>query len=351
MKNFFSLTFLGIVLLLINPVLSFSMQASSKGPLLTDSVKFRVNMSYMVSNGTFHPSTDTVYLKSFQFNDSLAAPMHKMDSSYVYELTYILTSGVVYSYKYLMVHAGTVIHENVDSMTRLYRVHDTLSEVTNFFNNYNPATIPMTFNCDMYYQIRAGHFIPTVDYLDVAANFNNYAASDILYAKSKDSLYVTTLFLDTILYNNPVLKFKFRFNANDSTEELQGDSGRIYLLHDTTGSSVNFYTCWYNNIDPNVPVLPIAYNVSIQSVQDSIVPNKIFSGTYSYEDYNLKPEGKSIYKWYRTDSIGGTLTLIQDTSLNYSVDSVTDIDKSLVFEVTPVTTDSIVGLPVRAYTG
>jgi len=219
--------------------------------------------------------------------------------------------------------------------------------VTNYFNNYNPATIPMTFNCDLYYQIKAGHFFPSVDYLDVAGNFNNGGAYDVLYPRSKDSIYSVTIFLDTAIYRNYLLRFKFRFNGDTATEELKSDSNRTYTVHDTTGNNPDSYTCWYNNIDPRIPALPIAYDLSIQ---DSLIAKKILSGIYSYEDYNLKPEGKSLYKWYRADSIGGVLTLIQDTSLNYTIDSASDIGKYLVFEVTPVTFDSVVGLPVRVFT-
>ena len=346
MKKKISLPFTGIFLFLFSPVLSTSMKAQSKGPLLTDSVKFSVNMSYMVSNGTFNPTVDTLLMKSYQINDSLSTPMKRIDSSYVYELTFLLVTGVVYSYQYSIHHAGTDTPEHADSLTRLIRVSDTLTKVTNYFNNFNPATIPMTFNCDLYYQIKAGHFVPSVDYLDVAGNFNNGGAYDVLYQKSKDSLYTVTLFLDTALYRNPVLKFKFRFNGDSGTEELQGDSSRTYTLHDTIGNNPDIFTCWYNNIDPRIPALPIAYNLFIQ---DSLIAKKTLTGIYTYEDYNLKPEGKSIYKWYRTDSIGGALTLIQDSSINYTLDSVADIGKYIVFEVTPVTKDSVVGLAVRVY--
>jgi hypothetical protein len=347
MKNLLSKTFRVVLLFLLTSAIHTSVKAWSNGPLLTDSVKFRVNMSYMVSNGTFHPSSDTLVMKSDQINDSLPSPMQRPDSTYIYEITYLLTSGVVYSYQFNIHHAGIIINENVDSFTRLIRVKNTLNTVTNYFNNFNPATIPMTFNCDMYYQIKAGHFFSSVDYLDVAGNFNNGGAYDVLYPRSKDSIYTVTVFLDTALYRNTVLKFKFRFNGDSATQELNGDSSRTYTLHDTIGNNPDTYTCWYNNIDPRIPALPIAYNLSIQ---DSLIAKKILTGIYSYEDYNLKPEGHSLYKWYRADSIGGVLTLIQDTSLNYTIDSVTDIGKYLVFEVTPVTFDNEVGLAVRVYT-
>jgi hypothetical protein len=347
MKNIFFSAIAGIFLFLLSPRISSSMNAQNTGPLLTDSVKFRVNMSYMVTNGTFNPGTDTVMMKSNQVNDSLSAPMKQMESSYIYEITYLLTTGVTYSYQYNIHRAGTITNENADSLTRLIRVRDTLTIVNNFFNNYNPASIPMTFNCDLWYQIKAGHIIPSVDFLDVAGNFNNGGANDVLYPKSKDSLYSVTLFLDTALLQNPLLTFRFRINGDSATEELVVDSTRTYTLHDTVGNNPDVFTCWYNNIDPGVPALPIAYNLSIQ---DSLIIKKILTGIYSYEDYNLKPEGRSLYKWYRADSLGGALTLIQDTSLNYKVDSASDIGKYLAFEVTPVTQDSIVGLPVIVFT-
>jgi hypothetical protein len=345
-KHFFS-AFPIIFLFLLSPVFSSFVNAQDGSPLLKDSVKFRVNMSYMVSNGSFNPSTDTILLRSLQLSDSLPIIMQRVDSSYVYEKTFYLTTGLVYYYKFSIYHAQTVIPEMADSLTRLIRVRDTLTIVTNYYSNYNPATIPMTFNCDMYYQVKAGHFVPSVDYLDVAGNFNNSGAYDVLYVKSKDSIYSVTIFLDTALYRNPLLKFKFRMNGDSTTEELQGDTNRIYTLHDTTGNNPNIFTCWYNNIDPRVPALPIAYNVSIQ---DSLIAKKILTGIYSYEDYNLKPEGKSRYKWYRADTIGAAWTLIQDTSLSYTIDSVADIGKYLVFEVTPLTQDSVAGLPVSVYT-
>ena len=73
------------------------------------------------------------------------------------------------------------------------------------------------------------------------------------------------------------------------------------------------------------------------------------SGIYTYEDYNFKPEGYSIYKWYRTDSPIGDLTLIGDTTISYTLDSIADIGKYIVFEVSPVTYDGIIGEPVRAF--
>jgi len=149
------------------------------------------------------------------------------------------------------------------------------------------------------------------------------------------------MFMDTALIGEQ-LKFKFRFNGNWATSELPGDSSRTYTL---TGSADSF-TAWYNNIDPSVPSLPFVYDLGIQ---DTLYPARTVIGRYSYEDYNLKPEGKTRYQWFTADTIGGPVTPI-DTAyhISYTIDSLF-LGKYLVFQVTPLTKDSIVGLPVKVY--
>ena len=311
-------------------------------PFLSDTVHIRVNMTYMVQNGTFHPGTDTVDIAG-TMNNWKGEILQRIDTSDIYSITYLLPDNAVYSYKF-RIRNGDTIPENVDSMSRFIRVWDTTMIVTNYYNNVNPAVFPMTFNCNMYYQIHAGHFSPATDFLDVAGNFNNDGEQkhEFLFPKSADSMYALTLFFDTAMLATPELKFKFRKNGNWETAELQGDSSRTYTL---TGNSDSF-TCWYNDIDPNVPSLPFVYNVVIL---DSIVSKNTVTGAYSYEDYNLKPEGESVYRWYTADSIGGALTEIDSAwYINYTIDSLL-IGKYLVFEVKPVTVDSVVGLPVRAW--
>ena len=309
-------------------------------PLLTDTVHFQVDMSYMVQNGVFFPETDTVDITG-SMNNWKGDTLHRLGSSYIYKITYVLPIASVYSYKF-RIRAADTIAETVDSMSRFIRVGDTTMTITNYYNNVNPATIPMTFNCNMYYQIKAGHFSPAVDYLDIAGNFNNQGAHDVLFPKSTDSIYALTLFFDTAMVAGPPLSFKFRFNGNWETAELQNDSSRTFTLTNT----VNSFNCWYNNIDPAVPSLPFVFNVSIQ---DSVVFKHTVTGAYNYEDYNLRPEGKSVYQWYIADSIGGELTAIDSAwNINYTIDTLL-IRKYLVFEVKPVTTDSVAGLPVQAW--
>jgi hypothetical protein len=311
-----------------------------KGPLLNDTVHFMVNMSYMIQNGTFDPVTDSIDITG-TMNDWGGNVLHRIGKSDTYGITFLLPIASVQSYRFRICSSDTV-QETVDAMSRYVRILDTTMTVTNYFNNFNPATVAMTFNCDLYYQIKAGHFSPAVDYLDVAGNFNNGGANDVLFPKYEDSLYSLTMFFDTAMIGGDPLLFRFRFNGNWETAELSADSNRTFTLK----AEDNSFDCWYNNIDPTVPSLPFVYNVYIG---DSLYYLKNITGRYTYEDYNLMPEGISLYQWYTADSIGGALTPIDSAwHVVYKVDSLYH-GKYLAFEVTPVTVDSVAGLSVLAW--
>jgi hypothetical protein len=101
----------------------------------------------------------------------------------------------------------------------------------------------------------------------------------------------------------------------------------------------------------NAQTPPRAYDVSIQGNQHV---NHVLSGAYSYADTNNRPEGNSIYRWYRADSVTQPDPVAIDSAfyIAYVVDSL-DKGKYLAFEVTPVaagTGDSTVGTPVRVWT-
>ena len=340
MRKSFTTVFIRIILTIFPLLACIYTNGQGKEPRLSVTVHFQVNMSYMVENGSFHPATDSVLIGG-TMNTWIYAGMRSLDSAYLYEATFDRPIASVDSYRFAIKNSDTT-YETVDPMSRFIRVTDTTMTVLNYFGNYNPAAVAMTFNCNMYYQIKAGHFSPAVDFLDVAGNFNNEGAHDILFPRQTDSIYALTMFFDTAMISGPPLTFKFRINGSWETAELQGDTSRT----DSLAAQNNSYTCWYNNIDPTVPALPIAYNVAIQ---DSIVSKHTVTGTYNYEDYNLKPEGKSLYQWYLADSTGGALTAIDSAwHVTFTIDSLY-IGKYLVFEVKPITSDSVVGLPVQAW--
>jgi hypothetical protein len=269
--------------------------------------------------------------------------MIRQGDGYIYQLTYVLAVNGYYTFKFRINSADTVYQEEADPSTRAFRVGDSTQTILNYYSNYNPGVIPMVFKCDMYYQIRSGNFSPAIDYLDVAGNFNDWGKNRIeLFPSSADSIYSFTIYYDTAAIPTIPFKFKFRFNGDSATTELQGDSNRVFTM---TAANHTFF-CWYDDIDPTVPALPFAYNVTIN---DSIVSKHTVTGAYNYGDYNLKPEGKSVYKWYTAIEMGGALSVIDSAwTVNYTIDSLL-IGKYLVFEVKPITIDSVVGLAVQAW--
>ena len=307
-----------------------------------DTVHLQVDMELMFTSGLFHPATDTVEVEG-TMNPDTVKMMERQGYGYVYQLTYVLPVNGYYTFKFRINSTDTVYVETFDPSTRAFRVNDTTQTIFNYYNNYNPALISMVFDCDMYYEIKSGHFSTAIDYLDVAGNFNNWGNDRVeLFPRSTDSIYSFAIYYDTAAIPTVPFEFKFRFNGDSATMELQGDSNRVYTM-----TTVNHhFFCWYNNIDPSVPSLPFVFNVAIQ---DSIMSKRTVTGTYNYEDYNLRPEGKSVYQWYLADSVGGALTAIDSAwYINYTIDSL-QIGKYLIFEIKPITIDSVVGLPVQAW--
>jgi hypothetical protein len=311
-------------------------------PTAFDTVIFRVDMSYMASNGQFNPLTDTVRLAGSMTNWGAGVPMERTDTgSLVYATSFVLVYGVNYDFLLRLETPDTTLTENVDPYSRKVHVWDSTMTVSLYYGNINPSKVAVKFTCNMYYQVKAGHFSTAADYPDITGNFNGWTKRDLLFADATDSLYSLVLLIDTTWINKD-LRFKFQFNGNDSTTELQGDSARTY----TVVAGTNVYSCWYNNIDPTIPALPIAYNVQILG---SLEHKQVVTGAYTYEDYNLKPEGSSKYQWFLADSIGGALSILDTArTINLTIDT-SFIGKYIVFEVIPLTRDSLSGVPVKAW--
>jgi hypothetical protein len=210
----------------------------------------------------------------------------------------------------------------------------------------------------MAYQINAGHFIPKHDYLDVAGDFNGWTGFDVLFkrdtAVSPDSIYALTLNVaKTFINGKSVAGFKFRINGDWNTSEFPngGPNRQLTPLHDTVGGVKNIVDVWYNDLNPNIPTPPWAYNVSIKG--ELLVPDTL-TGLYTYEDVNYLPEGVSTYKWFRADSVSqaNPVEITGATTTSYIL-TTADGDKFIGFEVTPIAQgpgDSLVGKPVRVFT-
>lgn len=306
---------------------------------------FRIDMTYMLDS-LFDPGSDVVKIAGTMNNWVPSPAMQQTDTTNWYQISYPLEPGETYQYKYLIQKDTLDIYEVTDSVPRQFRAPDTLITVPSYFDDFNPDRLKMIFACTMNYQIEAGYFTPGSDYLDIAGTFNNWGNYDLLYDTGSDSLYKLTLFFDTTQVILPPVQFKFRINGLWQTAELQGENPRFYQLHQPTPENPNFFTCWFDNLNPYIPTPPWVTAVTIQG---TLATESVLTGMYIYHDINGIPEKGSRYQWYHADSYGGELTPLDSAStINYLLDSL-DIGKYMVFEVTPVAGDSVAGETVRVF--
>jgi hypothetical protein len=332
---------------------SGSVMKGVNAPLVPDSgqILFQVDMSQWVARGLFHPSIDSIDMPGTMNNWAGSATLQKVDTTLIYQIALALESLTVQEFRF-RINRDT---NNAELISHMYRVPKDTTTVKYMYNDFDTTTVPITFRCHMFYQIKAFHFnpLPQYDYLDVAGTFNGLGAYDLLFDRGHDSIYQVTLNLPKTLISPVVpIRFKFRINGNWNTSEFpDGGPFRSYFLQDTTGGVQNLVDVWYDNKNPAIPAPPVAYNVYIQG---NYAAKQILTGSYSYEDYNLLPEGTSLYRWYLADSTTQVnLVPVGDSTINYVVDSL-NAGKYIAFEVTPVasgTGDSLIGKPVRAWTG
>jgi hypothetical protein len=309
---------------------------------------FLVNMYFARYYGLFDPETDSVYILG-TMNNWAGEKLSRIDSTLNYSLTLALEPGETHEFKY-RINADSAGLELLFKPNRIMRVPDTLLTISSDFNNFNPAKREITFQCNMEYYIRAHHFDPAADYPVISGNFNVNSRENVLFDQDNDSIYQLSIYLDTIWFSQSPLEFRFGISEDPARSELSGKPPRNYIFHDTTGQNPNFYTCYYNDLDPSIPTPPWVYNVDINGL---LIYKKTISGTYNYENVNGIPEGLTRYQWYRCDNALGLNAVAIDsaTAINYTIDTV-DISQWLVFEVTPVAVsgDSAIGKPVRVVT-
>ena len=320
----------------------------------TGQVLFQVDMSQWAAKGKFNPATDSIDMPGGFNNWIGSATLLRKDTSLVYQLLLYMDSLTVQEFRFRINHDSSRTEFNSVGY-HMFRVPSHPATVRYMFDNFDTTTVPMTFTCDMYYQIKTGFFNPNpyMNFVDVADSMNTWGAYNVLFDTEHDSVYQATINLPRTLISTQIpIKFKFRINGNWGTSEFPDGNFRTYYLKDTIHGLQNSVDVWYDDQNPGIPTPPRAYNLYIQG---SHYVGSTLTGAYYYEDINLLPEGLSIYKWYREDSITQANPELRsdDTTINYLLDT-TDYDKYIIFEVTPVaagTGDSLVGKPVRTWTG
>ena len=98
----------------------------------------------------------------------------------------------------------------------------------------------VTFNVNMNYQIQLGNFDSSVDFVDVAGNFNDWGGSGAMDDSDGDGIYSVVVNGLDVDY---LCEFKFRINGNWDTSEFPGGANRTY----TVVEGENIVNVWYND--------------------------------------------------------------------------------------------------------
>ena len=169
MKNFtFKRTnlIMPIISLVIFSSVSFGQMKKANIPSIT--VTFRVDMTYQIANGNFHPFSDSLDVPGTMNFWGGSPRMSAVSGSLLYEYVYTLDSNSIQQYKYRINRNDTTSEFPNGGPNRMYRVPNHSDTVTSVYNDYDPGTVPMTFKCHMGYQMKMGRFDKTTDYLDIA---------------------------------------------------------------------------------------------------------------------------------------------------------------------------------------
>jgi hypothetical protein len=312
---------------------------------------FRVDMTQQYMLGLFDPIVDSVDMPGSINGWAGSVAMQREGFSLVYSLTYTtLDPNSTIEFRFRFRGEMTSMETPNCGPNRMYLVPNHADTTSYIWSDYQPGTVPVTFKCHMSVQIKMNNFNKTDDYLNIAASINNYGGYDVLYDRSTDSTYEICFNVDTSMVSNQTpIEYKYRINGDTATEELKGQPNRIARVQDTAGGHQNIYEVWYNDVDPSVPAPPVASNVSIQG---DLKVGHTLTGAYTYEDINGDPEGASIYRWFRADSVSQVVpdTIPGESTINYLL-AAADSGKYIAFEVTPVSNSTTlpVGSPVRGW--
>ncbi len=293
---------------------------------------FLLDMNAQIAANKFDPNNDYVDVAG-SFNNWDGKDHHLTDvGGGWYEIKLTLEPGTTYEYKFRINGDWNNSEFPGGGPNRKYTAVAKDYTVKHLYDNWDPSKWPVTFNCIMKYQLKAGHFDPANDFLDVAGNFNGWTGGNVLTDENGDSVYSVTVFADT---NTKDLEFKFRINGDWATSEFPGGGpNRKFTMMDTAGGHVNVFTAWYNDDDPAVPAKPIIYDVKITG--NAYVDSTI-TVEYTYEDVNGDAEGATSIQWFRSDDAKGTVKteISGATSKSYTITS-DDNHKYLFVRIVPV---------------
>jgi len=208
-----------------------------------ESFTINVDMNYQITLGNFIPFVDTVFTLG-SFNGWTATELTDIDSDGVYSVVIAdLYVDTLYEYKFRINSSNWETIAN-----RQYTIISGTNEVTHMFNDEAaPLYTNVAFVLNMSYWQTLGNFDPSVDFVDVAGNFNGWDGTAYMLS-DPDSDLIYTITIDSMVIGSQ-MEWKFRINGSWSDLTLEfpfGGPNRTYTV--VAGANVMNY--WYNDDMP-----------------------------------------------------------------------------------------------------
>lgn len=108
-------------------------------------------------------------------------------------------------------------------------------------------------------------------------------------------------------------------------------------------SSGNTYSVSWDYFDFEGDIEDAPLPISIASYSGILAVNQTLTGSHTYSQINGATEGNSLHKWYRADDESGTNETLISTTSAITL-TVTEQDKHIKYEVTPVTIGGTSGI-------
>lgn len=304
---------------------------------------FQLDMSAQIADTNFNPASDFIDIAgSFNGWDGKDHHLTKVGEG-LYEVSIALEPGKTYEYKY-RINGDWNNSEFANGGANRKHVGTYKSyTVWNLYDNWDPSKWTVELQCDMHYQISAGHYDAAMQFLDVAGNFEGWNGGIVLGDFDNDSIYTALAFVDTA---STTMEFKFRMDGDWNTSEFPGGGPNRKWTPD---SNMSVFYAWYNDADPNVAAKPVAYDVKITG---EARVGETLTGSYTYEDVNGDAEATSVYQWIRADDAMGT-NMAPIAGANTTTYTLTDDDngKYVAFAVQPVAANQDTGSLNYAFVG
>lgn len=199
-------------------------------------VTFQIDLNQKIADGEFDVVNDTIAI-SGEFNNWAVQALTDSNVDGIYTINMVdLILGATYEYTYYI----NSVSETIENRT--FTVQDVENSILDYYNVLVQTLV--VFKVNMNYQIELGTFDPSVDFVDIAGDINEWTSSGPMDDSDADNIFEIT-------YSNVepgfTVEFKFRINGDWETGEFPGGGpNRSYDV--VEGENIAEY--WFNDEQP-----------------------------------------------------------------------------------------------------